>query len=117
MRPRQRDIECSISSLTRNQSTGVPRSPSPWFGFESLSAHSLQRGERGLGAGAVQKRRAGGRHRGRGPMGAAGGRWWRGGASTRIQIVCTAPYRHLGDSPGARKLRSVTGNSVRSQSP
>ena len=72
MRPRQRDIECSISSLTRNQSTGVPRSPSPWFGFESLSAHSLQRGERGLGAGAVQKRRAGGAPPGTGADGGCG---------------------------------------------
>jgi len=47
MRPRPRDMECSISSLTRNQLTGVPGSAAPVVRGSSPSALTRCRRERG----------------------------------------------------------------------
>ena len=100
MKPRRRDMECSISSLTRNRSTGVLGGAVPVVRGSSPSVPTRRRREREA---RPRKRRqtaahGEGWHGGRPPPGKRreGGGAGRGGLRCKRRCTIPAPYRHNG---------------------
>ncbi len=111
MRPRPRDMECSISSLTRNQSTGVACSAAVVRG-SSPSAPTRRRRE---GKGTTRERdetparRSGGAAEPTGTVAGGAGAWpaagfWRVG-ETCAGVPPTAPWGYPDSGDGGRTRR------------